>query len=63
MQNRSTRLADAHTVLYVRISPEDKRRLRALADRDFEGSVAAAIRALIDLHIVPIARPGNLDED
>ena len=42
---------DNHSIIYVRVSPEDKARLRALADRQFGGSMARAVRYLIKVHI------------
>lgn len=62
--------SDAHVILYVRVPPADKRRLRELADRDFDGSMAATIRYLLEQYIgarrraVPLwIREGFLDED
>ncbi len=40
--------ADEHSIIYVRVPPEDKRRLRELADREFAGSMAACFRYLLD---------------
>jgi hypothetical protein len=37
----------ATEVLYVRVSPQDKARLRVIADRDFGGSLAATVRYLL----------------
>lgn len=66
-------LSDKSSILYVRIGVEDKRRLKILADKDFEGSVAACIRYLLKSYLLgPAGRPtrrpvrnrgGHLDED
>ncbi len=38
-------------VIYVRVAPQDKARLRAFADRAHKGSMAAAIRWLLDQYV------------
>lgn len=43
--------SEPHEVLYVRVHPRDKARLRALADRRFNGSMAKAIRWLVDAYV------------
>lgn len=45
-------------VIYVRVPPEDKARLRAFADRAFNGSMAKAIRYLLDAHVKGGTVPG-----
>lgn len=35
----------------VRLTPEQGRALRAIADLEYEGNVGAVVRALIDLHL------------
>lgn len=40
--------SDEHAIIYVRVPPEDKRRLRELADREFDGSMARCFRYLLD---------------
>lgn len=39
---------DAHSIIYVRVAPEDKKRFRDLADRDFGGSMAACFRFFLE---------------
>ena len=38
-------------VIYVRVRPEEKARLRAFADRAHNGSMAEAIRWLLDAYV------------
>ena len=45
-------------VIYVRVRPEDKARLRAYADRAHNGSMAKAIRWLLDAHVATGAVAG-----
>lgn len=65
-----TAKTDSHAIIYVRVDPADKARLRALADREFGGSMAACFRHLLEAHIgktrrsvEPPKRVGFLDED
>jgi hypothetical protein len=69
--------SETNAIIYVRVTPADKRALIALADADFEGSMAAAVRTMIRLYAVgrvqkakdlsaalpKIFRDGFLDED
>ena len=52
-------------VIYVRVRPEDKARLRAYADRAHNGSMAKAIRHLLEAYIAnqdrPRGAPGRQD--
>lgn len=51
---------ESHSVLYVRVPPEDKVRLRALADKEFGGSLAATIRYLISRHTADSQRSAEM---
>lgn len=39
--------SDAGAIIYVRVDVDTKRRLKTLAEKDFNGSMAAAIRYLL----------------
>lgn len=46
-----------HSIVYVRVSPEEKAMLRVLADSEFDGSMATAIRYLIQMYADGRQRP------
>lgn len=54
---------DAHSIIYVRVAPEDKARFRKLADRDFQGSMAACFRYLLEAYAGGKTRECDLDEE
>jgi plasmid stability protein len=53
----SSSTSQPHEVVYVRVLPEDKARLRAYADRAHNGSMAKAIRHILDAYIADQDRP------
>ena len=50
-------VSQATETIYVRVRPQDKARLRALADRAHGGSMAAAVRWLLESYVANSA-PG-----